>query len=1047
MIYIFLAWNLFANPGIEDGKKLFTIGEQLYEQGKYQLAADTLAVSASIFDQLNQPLDRVRSANLQAECFANLGLCDKADKLLQESLFTISSQPGDNRGLLADTYYYLSRYTGGCARKFDEALKLMDKSTVLKKESGKHDNTSIALNYTFIGYMYNSKGKYDSALAFLEEALSLHVKYGPDDAVEGSTTLFNIAASYEGKSDLAKALNFNLRALEMRQRQLGDLHATTSNSINSVGRVYRKLGDPDRALDYYKKALEIRKATLGPTHPNVAASYYEIGNLYGTVSNYNAALEYVQQGNRILEANKQVANDVLPTYLAYEGKMYGLIGDHVNAKASIEKGIKVAEKELPATHPYRGIVYNMAAEYYGDNADIKNQKIFANKAIALYRAAYGEGSEREGDVVAKLAATYLKLGDVDEAMKLYNEALRVYTAKLGTQNPKRANIFMGIGEGYFMLSNHVKAIAAYDSAEAIASNGDNKPLQLKVYTGEARMHDKMGTLLSSRAFYKRALELIGDISQGYNNEGARIQLEKDRRELYARAVNVAWRIYNSDADSTSLNNAFDLIEKSKATLLSENIRDQYAKTVAGVPDTLANKERDLRIQLTYYNNARYQVRKNKDIDNAIALDKITFELERQLEKLKSDLEKNYPEYYKLKYSGTSTNLAELQRQTPPSTTIVEYFATDSAIYSFVITHDDAKLSMQEIDDDFRNAFATYQKCLTDLDFILSDQYSDTLYSASAYKLASLLMIPAPATTAQKLIVIPDDFLAQVNFGTLKTDNSYLNNKYVISYAYSATSINDTRKHKNSIDNFAGFAPSYDNIDYTLLDTTAHPMTALVMRSGNLPLPGAAEEVNLISDLMNGKSWLNEEATETNFKKYSSSYNVLHLAMHSLLNAEEPRYSELLFNHHNDNDNDGYLSIAEIYNLDLNAQLVVLSSCSSGYGKIQHGEGPISLSRAFSYAGCPSVVMSLWKVPDQVTTSIMHSFYENLKDGSSKDEALRAAQLKFVEENKDPLYRHPYYWAGFVVIGDTAPLQSKSYMLYYLGGIILAAGILIYTRRK
>jgi CHAT domain-containing protein len=288
-------------------------------------------------------------------------------------------------------------------------------------------------------------------------------------------------------------------------------------------------------------------------------------------------------------------------------------------------------------------------------------------------------------------------------------------------------------------------------------------------------------------------------------------------------------------------------------------------------------------------------------------------------------------------------------------------------------------------------------------------------------------------------------------GTNFNKHPYLASRYVISYAYSTAYLKDANAgNRKAENNFAGFAPSYKQYDYIGVDSTVHPMVALVVRSGQLPLPGATEEVNMISKMMKGESWLDEEATETNFKLHGDDYNVLHLAMHSLLNDEEPRYSELLFNYNKDTVNDGFLTIAEIYNLKLNAQLVVLSACSSGFGKIQHGEGPISLSRAFSYAGCPSVVMSLWKVPDLITTKIMKEFYDGLNKGMGKDEALRAAQQNFLRDNADPLYRHPYYWAGFVVIGDTTPLETqRPYLAWLLAGLFVAGVgyVLIYKRRK
>jgi len=575
-------------------------------------------------------------------------------------------------------------------------------------------------------------------------------------------------------------------------------------------------------------------------------------------------------------------------------------------------------------------------------------------------------------------------------------------------------------------------------------------MMLKIVRSNAKIQQGESALAS----YEKALELTGEIAQGYNNEAARIQLEREKRQMCAAAMDVAWQLYNKTQNRTVLEHAFLIAEQSKAALLLENTKDLRAKTMAGVPDSLVDRERDLRIELAYYKTSLYQAQKNKDTSATTAFEKNIFDSQRKLEAFKSRLERSFPAYFRLKYNSTVVGLADTQKRLPENTTALQYFVSENDIYRFAISRNSADLKKQPRDEVFKSTVANYQKSLTDFSFVMNNQReADSLYMATARTLHALLMI---ANESRKLVIIPDDFLAQLNFGTLLYDDipekdyaalPYLNNKHIISYAYSSALLGET--NKRSVNNFAGFAPSYDQVDYADVDSIMHPMAALVVRSGNLPLPGATEEVNAISKLMRGESWINEDATETNFKKHSGDYDVLHLAMHSLLNDEEPRYSELLFNRRKDIENDGYLTIAEIYNLKLNAQLVVLSACSSGFGKIQHGEGPISLSRAFSYAGCPSVVMSLWKVPDLVTTSIMKNFYESLSDGLSKDEALRAAQVKFLKQNSDPIYAHPYYWAGFVVIGDTNPLERRSDWAYYIIGIsvVVVAGVLVRRFRR
>ena len=163
-------------------------------------------------------------------------------------------------------------------------------------------------------------------------------------------------------------------------------------------------------------------------------------------------------------------------------------------------------------------------------------------------------------------------------------------------------------------------------------------------------------------------------------------------------------------------------------------------------------------------------------------------------------------------------------------------------------------------------------------------------------------------------------------------------------------------------------------------------------------------------------------------------------MHGILDDQQPMRSHLLFQQEDpslvDSLNDNYLMMAELYGMQLNAELAVLSACNSGIGQLSGGEGMMSLSRAFSYAGVRSIVMSLWAVSDQSTADLMLLFYKNLKNGSTKANALRQAKLEYLETYNDPIFSHPYYWSGFVMIGDTSPIRTKPNVLAWISGLSL-----------
>jgi CHAT domain-containing protein len=203
--------------------------------------------------------------------------------------------------------------------------------------------------------------------------------------------------------------------------------------------------------------------------------------------------------------------------------------------------------------------------------------------------------------------------------------------------------------------------------------------------------------------------------------------------------------------------------------------------------------------------------------------------------------------------------------------------------------------------------------------------------------------------------------------------------------------------------------------------------------------------------MNGVKLVGIDAIESKFKQSANHYGVLHLAMHALIDDKKPMYSKLAFSLVEDGTDDGFLNAYELYNMELSAELVVLSACETGYGKLEKGEGMMSLAHAFTYAGCPSIVMSQWLADDKATAQLMKLFYKNLATGCSKDEALQKAKIEFISD-ADEVRQNPAFWAGFVVMGDTSPLYvepffERNWIYITLSCLLLTVFATVYIRRK
>ena len=289
---------------------------------------------------------------------------------------------------------------------------------------------------------------------------------------------------------------------------------------------------------------------------------------------------------------------------------------------------------------------------------------------------------------------------------------------------------------------------------------------------------------------------------------------------------------------------------------------------------------------------------------------------------------------------------------------------------------------------------------------------------------------------KSIIVIPSSELLTIPFEALQTSRGeFLIELYDIHYNYSIELMNgiaaSTKEEK-----FLGFASSYGSFD-SKYDT-------LLNNYSLDKIPFAVDEVSNISKLLKSKTYLNQEASIPNFLNSYQKFGIIHLALHSHLNNEYPDQSALIFE---SDSTDLMLNAERIYNLEIDASLVVLSACNTAVGEINEGDGVRSLTRSFIHAGSESVLTSLWDTPDHSTKIIMEDFYAGLQRGLNKDTALRKAKLNYLA-SATPTMKHPRHWAHLILVGDTSPIKFAkkfdSKLLILTSVIVFAIGLLIYS---
>ncbi|MEF8844681.1 MAG: CHAT domain-containing protein, partial [Bacteroidales bacterium] len=669
--------------------------------------------------------------------------------------------------------------------------------------------------------------------------------------------------------------------------------------------------------------------------------------------------------------------------------------------------------------------------------------------------------------------------EYEEAKKLIHKSLDLTITHLGKTNPETSRCYEYVGVLCRLRGNYTQALQYYQRALISLSDHFNDTtiqanpepenvlsksqlvniLKRKAKTLANLKQNRKQNLKTALINYELALKTIGELRTDYQSQGSKLNLTANERETFINTIETAIELYNRTSERQYLNKAFRYAEESKAAVLYEAMQFNQALNMGNIPDSLEKKEDQLKKDIWTYEELIFEERKKREPNESRLnlWDERLFELNREYEALIDKFEEEYPKYHSLKYEQSPMKVSNIQKKVKSGETLIEYVLTESNIYAFLIEKDDFQLKTIPVDTTFTNNVLELRNFLSARNFSNHSTKDFQKYNTLAYHLYSKLIQPLNLDSNQKLTIIPDELLSYLPFEVLVTENTtfdeiryndlaYLIKKYDMGYSYSAKVLySNNSGERRSRRKLAAFAPTYANID----DITEYKArTRQEYREKLYPLKGIKEEAQRITRIIKGDTYMDGRATEEAFKDQSENYDILHLAMHTLVNDEDPMYSKMAFTQEKESKEDGFLNTYEIYNLELNSRLVVLSSCNTGTGKLQKGEGVISLARGFKYAGCPSIVMTMWPVEDNSSIRLMEYFYEVLADGEHKDHALRKAKIKFLE-NSDPLHAHPYFWSGYILIGDKTPLYNFS-RIWWMGGgtaFLIIVAVLFFTGKR
>nr|WP_249414486.1 CHAT domain-containing tetratricopeptide repeat protein [Marinifilum caeruleilacunae] len=812
----------------------------------------------------------------------------------------------------------------------------------------------------------------------------------------------------------------------------------------------------------------IESAKLVPIYVNTGNIYNEILDLFKAQSYYEKALSLIGDGHSryLSHINNNLGNNY------YNRKEFKVALNYYMKSLSVKK--ETNDRNIFKT-------LNGIANCYKNLGNFKEADSYYLQSIDIIKSQGDENHYNLGHLYLNYGIFQYKVKNTDNVLKYLQLARDIYESNFGPKHPDVAICLMNIGEFYGDQDQNLTSLNFYQ--KAIISELDNfvdstiytnptieniepQIVILSILKGKANVFSQLyeekkqvNDLEFSLETYDLCFDIIDKIRIGYQDEESKLALSSNEKDTYTKAIGIAVKLYEITKDPIYKEKAFKYAERSKAASLMSSLNDVNARNVGGLPVELQEEELQLRKDIASFREKVYEERKNiqPNREKIAEWQGKLFELNEKYDQMVLRFEEDYPKYYELKYKNATIEISDLQSKLDAGETLLEYSISDSTLFTFILTRDSFEVTKKDFDvDSLNHHIEEVRNCLKTNDFAenSADYYKN--YTNSAYELYQTFVAPHEKAIAnKKLIVVPDGKMAYVPFGVLIKDKAdpnrmnyrdlnYLIKSHTVTYHNSATigfTIESAGFSFTTSKSVLAFAPSYKGIDDSIL------YTERAYRDKLYPLPYTKEEVNNINNVMEGDLYLDDLATEQNFKNHASDYDVLHLAMHTIIDDENPMYSKLVFTQTEDSIQDGLLNTHEIYNMNFNARMVVLSACNTGDGKLQKGEGVMSLARGFFYAGCPSIIMTLWTVEDQTGSNLMTNFYSYLSQGLKKDEALRQAKLKYLE-TADPLKSHPYFWSGYVTMGDVEPLYdldlNNKLVCMGLGGLFI---ILLFVFRK
>lgn len=956
-----------------------------------------------------------------------------------------------------------------------------------------------AIYYVYERFFYSQP---DSAFHVLEEAAQQAEEQEAWDSQIGALLQAAWCAQYHTRIDtLQHYLNLTEQLIRQHAEALDTLDPNGTLSADVAytrGSFYYLTGDFSAAISAFSTI--VRPEALNRTTDSLLVSdvFIYLGNAYYRLQNYQKSLNYYRiatewspksSGSPDYDLAYRQALNAL-----YQAQSHFATAQYHNQPQGYDQGIALAKNALSyfisqksnprVQNPIRSTT-NMLASFYREQQQYDSTLHYLSLALSY-----------QNEVSTLVIRTYNRLGDTytlmqryPEAQQAFQQSLQLAAQLLPAKHYLKGTIYLNRGKTWGAQQEWQKALENYQQAlvQLIPElNEVSDPLEnplyqdigakkelLEVLSHKAqalwglyqKLPEDTKPLLSALEVYRQIDHILDESREKFTSIEYKQFVASHFFGMYEQAIRVANELHQRQpASGTFLAQAFYFAEKSKSYILLEATQEMQAQSFGGIPDSLLKQERAYTRKLSLLAQQRNEITDSTS-NEAVQLQQQLLIAQDAREKLLLQFEESYPDYYALRHDTEVASLADVQANLPTGTVMVSYFMGDSSLYAFGISPEeiviDSVANLNAFKQDVDHLLTFVRQYNREAVKNTKNTHQWVLSGHTLYQQLIGNLLDSLGSRPEKLIIIPDGQLGYLPFDVLLSQPvplsaqnklstlPYLIKVFPLRYEYSASLFIRQHTSEESVSSqyaYAGFAPEYKNIPLLAENSTTRSESNQAFYN----LLYNKEEVEKVAKLFNSQVFLDERATEQAFRRHAPQSNLLHLSMHAFAHDQDPMYSGLVFSQNDSTQEDNFLYAHELYALQLRSNLAVLSACETGIGQLARGEGIMSLGRAFKYAGCPNVAMSLWKVNDKTTQRIVQSFFEQLADGADKDVAIQQAKLDFLNNARGPL-AHPYYWASLVLIGDdqplSAPATSNFYLLFIGLALVVVISILLLMKRK